>query len=408
PGIVDTDGDGYSDEEDLAPKKKFMTPVVLLHGRTSDTYETFGAVTKIHTGKKYKASNGHYGKEASENGLRYKETDSHKVISTQKPKKITRKQPTNLAYEMENRAKEPYVINKNLFAFNYPNLDMTSQNGLKFEAYLENLADYMKKLKNDNMFYPTKESRDNKDYKVNLIGHSNGGLVSRYFIENLGNSNVVDKLITIDTPHFGSGFATVTGKVQVPLPIDVDLSPENQIFGGTKVNYGLNGSYVDDRVRYINKNQTQELKYWNHGTTKYYFIAGYDAKALSRVPIEYLNKNMPFELDIDYATTFGQYKDAIKNSFIKNSEYGDLADDDIFKKVFDLKYSYGDNVVNNQSQLGLVFESDKEDGKVEKKIKTQGKWMNIDTHMGDWVASHFHGDNQHRAETINQVFKYLK
>ncbi|HHX62111.1 MAG TPA: VWA domain-containing protein, partial [Epulopiscium sp.] len=35
PGIVDTDGDGYSDEEDLAPKKKFMTPVVLLHGRTS-------------------------------------------------------------------------------------------------------------------------------------------------------------------------------------------------------------------------------------------------------------------------------------------------------------------------------------------------------------------------------------
>lgn len=48
---------------------------------------------------------------------------------------------------------------------------------------------------------------------------------------------------------------------------------------------------------------------------------------------------------------------------LKNSKYGGLADDYTFKKVFDLKYSYGDNGVNNQSQLGLVFESDKENFK---------------------------------------------
>jgi pimeloyl-ACP methyl ester carboxylesterase len=40
--------------------------------------------------------------------------------------------------------------------------------------------------------------------KVDIIGHSMGGLVARYYIENDGYNNDVDKLIFLNTPHNGS------------------------------------------------------------------------------------------------------------------------------------------------------------------------------------------------------------
>jgi hypothetical protein len=43
---------------------------------------------------------------------------------------------------------------------------------------------------------------------VNLIGHSKGGLVSRYYIENLSGSTYVARLTTLGTPHFGSDLST--------------------------------------------------------------------------------------------------------------------------------------------------------------------------------------------------------
>ncbi|WP_257348277.1 hypothetical protein [Pseudalkalibacillus decolorationis] len=43
---------------------------------------------------------------------------------------------------------------------------------------------------------------------VNLLAHSKGGLISRYFIENQGGTDDVERLITIGTPHFGSDLST--------------------------------------------------------------------------------------------------------------------------------------------------------------------------------------------------------
>ncbi len=43
--------------------------------------------------------------------------------------------------------------------------------------------------------------------KVVILAHSMGGLVSRYYIETLGNDDVVDRLITIGTPHKGTVLA---------------------------------------------------------------------------------------------------------------------------------------------------------------------------------------------------------
>ena len=53
--------------------------------------------------------------------------------------------------------------------------------------------------------------------KVNIIGHSKGGLDSRYMIEHLGMADSVASLTTLCTPHKGSPIAT--GILKSPRPV---------------------------------------------------------------------------------------------------------------------------------------------------------------------------------------------
>lgn len=43
--------------------------------------------------------------------------------------------------------------------------------------------------------------------QVDIIGHSMGGLLSRFYLQNFGNSHFINKLITLNTPHSGSQVA---------------------------------------------------------------------------------------------------------------------------------------------------------------------------------------------------------
>jgi len=53
--------------------------------------------------------------------------------------------------------------------------------------------------------------------KVNIIGHSKGGLEARYMISKLGMGDKVASLTTLGTPHRGSGFADiVVGRIPLP------------------------------------------------------------------------------------------------------------------------------------------------------------------------------------------------
>ena len=45
--------------------------------------------------------------------------------------------------------------------------------------------------------------------KVDLVGHSQGGLVSRYYVKNLGGAAKVDSLISLAAPHYGTAEANV-------------------------------------------------------------------------------------------------------------------------------------------------------------------------------------------------------
>ena len=45
--------------------------------------------------------------------------------------------------------------------------------------------------------------------RVDLIGHSQGGLVARYYVKNLGGSAKVDRVISLGAPHYGTYAANI-------------------------------------------------------------------------------------------------------------------------------------------------------------------------------------------------------
>jgi triacylglycerol lipase len=62
--------------------------------------------------------------------------------------------------------------------------------------------------------------RDVKGGRIDLICHSMGGLVARYYVQALGGSRRVDRVITLGTPHRGS-----TSSVYLPLPLVRQMRP---------------------------------------------------------------------------------------------------------------------------------------------------------------------------------------
>jgi pimeloyl-ACP methyl ester carboxylesterase len=62
---------------------------------------------------------------------------------------------------------------------------------------------------------------DLREGRLALIGHSMGGLVARYYLQQLGGARRVDTLVTLATPHHGSHAANF-----IPSPLVRQLLPD--------------------------------------------------------------------------------------------------------------------------------------------------------------------------------------
>lgn len=60
--------------------------------------------------------------------------------------------------------------------------------------------------------------------RVHVVGHSLGGLMSRYLVQRLGGDQRVESLVTLGTPHQGSRWAHV-----VPTPLVRQLRPGSEL-----------------------------------------------------------------------------------------------------------------------------------------------------------------------------------
>ena len=412
-----TDGSGVCGCCEVWVKGK--TPVFLLHGRTSNSFDTWGAANGIFVNplNPEEKDNNHFDSNInalSQGNVRAlytsKTVQEIRSYSLGLPIKVdgvvnnnfivpgihngefkdgnfTTQHPEggNLAYYLKNQG---YKENINLFAFNYPNEDAVIHSAKKLEKYIENLISYVRSSGTNEMkacFYESRGAYDRNDFRINLVGHSMGGLVSRYYIENLGQDAHVDKLITIDTPHWGSGYADASVIPFVHKLCDHDLeltSPMNNPNSNDpnpKVGFCV---YCKDDYPI-----TPKLINPANRTTKYYAIAGIDYTSDGE-------NDYCFEMPATYST-YQEISDFLTH---KDISYINIQLD-------------GDNMVGFLSQIGW---SEGSGASPSKKINMYKIFIDVDANGGNGgdiplieLADMLHTKINCRIPVCDQVVKYL-
>jgi len=167
----------------------YKTPVILLHGRTSNSWGIWGAENDIksdHSDPK-EADNNHFNSETdatSLGGKLYTDVSVQKIHNNINSK---HEEGGNLAYYLTEE--QGYVENINLFVFNYPNQDAVVHNAEKFKIYIENLTNYVKNQGTSAMkysFYASRADYDADNYKFNIVAHSMGGTCCQILYRKFG------------------------------------------------------------------------------------------------------------------------------------------------------------------------------------------------------------------------------
>lgn len=388
----DYDCDGYIYSEDLEPKEKFMPPVILLHGLTSNTDSAFGVKTNL-SGK----LDLYFDPEESDINKALEKTitnpDNHEITEIEL---IARDGSCKLGTYLDKFLL--YEPNKNLYAFNYPNIDVVNHNADRLSKYINNLvsnAKNSKKFDDYKYLFPTEKARKDGQVQFILIGHSMGGLVSRYYIENIG-TKYVSKLITIDTPHYGSNFATLLTATNIKLggltpeysPAVADLQPTSPLFGGSSPIINISSLDAVSISKYVSDHYSRALKGNKEDVSaKYYAISGYNADGLGELTLSdsLAGKAFSFELYLKRGSK-DEFRDSINKSLKKHSPESSLALTDVS----------GDNMVDYMSQLAIRF-SDK---KVEyQQLERACMVVNTNLELGI-LHSYING--------LNEMHKFLK
>ena len=401
---------GYSDSCEVWVHGK--TPVFLIHGRTSNSTDVWGINNNIPVG-----SNDDFNSDINAealNGKKYINVDSQ-TIGTFEPNNGDSDTdcPCNLGNKLIDAG---YKKNINLFAFNYPNEDAVKYSAQKFEAYINNLISYIRTYGTHEMkacFYASRIDYNNNNYKINLVGHSMGGLVARYYIENLYHDYNVSKLVTICTPHWGSGYADLsnyTGNlfgIKLHVLCDHDLNLDSAMFGSGS-STSLNCNALSSKCYTGSYTLTDELLYNRARNTKYYAIAGitYDAA--------YVNFNdHTFEMPTNFTTI-----QAISDFFVSKNVYK-LTGKDLQITLKPDPKNIGDNMVGFLSQIGWIGDNNNVNTP-EPRIQMEKIFVDVDTNGGNggelfiWEVVNgsgseiFHNKAPHRYPVCDKVIEYLE
>jgi len=292
----------------------------------------------------------------------------------------------NLAYYMVTQL-NGYTANVDMFVFNYPNQDAVVYNANKLNSYLTNLATHVRSIgtkeQKASLYGQVDGLTASTPLNIHIVAHSMGGLVARYYIENIGKDENVERLITIDTPHWGSGYADAASDSGfMHVLCDHDLDRNSKLYGGT-ASTSLNCEGFLSKCYEGEYTITDELNYLDERTTDYYAIAGIDLPSLD------FDNDVSFEISTNY-TTYDELEDAIDDEIINFSVNS---------------HNLGDNIVGFLSQIGWT----ENDGtSPNKTIDFERIFVNVDTNAGNLeMISHLHSKMAHRDVVMEKVFEYL-
>lgn len=119
----------------------------------------------------------------------------------------------------------------------------------------------------------------------------------------------MEKLITICTPHYGSGLANAaqfTDGTFLPdeafIPGDIDLAPNSLLYGGDRQRYDYTkNKEKQEELKYGCTHQSKALK-GNHNTdVKYCAVCGYDVETEDKTDLGEKNKDVQLSPELyDY------------------------------------------------------------------------------------------------------------
>ena len=291
----------------------------------------------------------------------------------------------NLAYYLKTRG---YKENVTLFAFNYPQEDTIADGANKLKAYINDLIRYVRATEDDEIkacFYKSRADYETNNFQIHLVGHGMGGLIARYYIENWKYHKHVEKLITINTPHWGCKDKYVLDpNGTLAKPCDYDLHRDSAM-------YGNNTAFANDGCPYpllISLGNsyyflTEELEHTTRRETQYYAIAGITCAQLDNDLKEYA-----VELPANFAE---------QNEIMQYINAGI----DVLSLV-DIKNA-DDSAVGLLSQIGVNERFGVDLPKI-----IDMKKIFIYVGLNDDVEDNgFHETAPHRLAVIQQVFQYL-
>ncbi len=422
---------------------KGKTPVFLIHGRTSNSFNVWGATNRIFVDplNPENKNNNHfdpsitalsvgnarllYTDKGTQDILSYKlgrtikvngveDTDYtvpgvfNGIFTEDGEYKDEHPEGGNLAYKLKEAG---YKENINLFVFNYPNEDAVVYSAQKFEKYIENLIDFVYNHGTDEMkacFFDSRDAYNSNDYKINIVGHSMGGLVARYYIENLYHDDHVDKLITICTPHWGSGYGKLSSDTDIQHKLcDHDLDFDSAMFGGTNsitVNCSKGNCLGSDYA------VTPALQYSRDRSTRYYAIAGIDYYASFVIKNDHTLVMPTNFTTVDEITDFLVSNNVFKFG-LNNSPTVTEPDP---KRI-------GDNMVGFLSQIGWIGDNDNVEIP-EPKIQMEKIFIDVDTDGGnggetyiweaiaEWLFHNklLHSKIPHRIKVMEKTIEFLE
>lgn len=337
-------------EEESPEREEFrLTPIILLHGRDSNTANFFGVHTTI-TDHNF---NDEY---TTEYKSRYTSVSSQAIHIDYEATKESGKTKGQLDEDRLGHYLQEtlgYEVNKNLFVFNYPNVGMVGENALLLADYIDDILTLASSgdayWANPDFLLAPAEKQAYKNVKFILIGHSMGGLVSRYYIENLGGAARVEKLITICTPHYGSSLGDIADNTNLLFePCDVDLQKNAKLYGdrgSSLINTGLS-----EKKKYGLAHQSKALNGNHNLDVKYYAIAGYDT---TKDSLNELSNGKTFSVEFVINTrNKREFQSRINREISKHSLMKTGTDHEL-----ELEDTGGDNIVNYMSQLAVKFDT---------------------------------------------------
>ncbi|MED0951791.1 S-layer homology domain-containing protein [Bacillus mobilis] len=344
PSKKDSDNDGDNDKIDDKPFVAFRPPVVLLHGILSSTEFGWGAevnkidnnqsIWRLFNSRDYRADieenipsrNTYSGKTyAKGDSSEYSNIDLDYIKNTKRGE---------LARFLEE--KTGFEKNKTLFAFNWEANGHINVAGKQFAGYLSNLSGHLKDI-------PDVDFTKNGQPYYTLVGHSAGGLVSRYYIENImDNSNPqIEKLITVGTPHWGSNAFTNPGPCGTVME-DLDRD-DSYLFYENDPNW----------ISFCPKPKNDQLSL-NNKNVKYFALGGiktdhyYDGNTIEM--------DIPSKITSSPVDLFKYFQKEFKNN--TNSFFPDLLNDEL--GIENEGGPFGDTYVTGGSSLGIPSTIQKE------------------------------------------------